>query len=97
MNEVKRILLLRKYFLKTEPNNMCVFFSFTAVNCGTLTNPGNGRVSHTAGTMFRQTATYSCNAGYKLLGNSTRTCQATRLWSGSVPTCLGKSLLALYM
>ena len=59
----------------------------TAVDCGTLSNPLNGQVSHTSGTTFRQTATYSCNTGYNLVGDSTRTCQATGEWSGSEPTC----------
>ena len=57
------------------------------VNCGTLTNLTNGQVSHTAGTTFGQPATYSCNPGYNLMGNSTRTCQATGEWSGSDPSC----------
>ena len=65
----------------------------TAVNCGTLTNPTNGQVSYTAGTIIRQTATYSCNRGYNLVGNRTHTCQATGLWSESAPTCLGMLLL----
>ena len=29
----------------------------TAVNCGTLSNPANGRVSHTAGTTYGQPPT----------------------------------------
>ena len=61
----------------------------TAVDCGTLTNPANGNVSQTAGTTFRKTANYSCNTGYNLVGDSNRTCQATRMWSGSAPTCQG--------
>ena len=63
-----------------------VLFS-TVVDCGTLTNPANGQVSNTAGTTFGQTATYSCNTGYNLMGDSIHTCQATGNWSGSVPTC----------
>ena len=59
----------------------------TAVDCNALTNPANGQVSHTAGTTFGQTATYSCNTGYNLVGDSTRTCEATGMWSGSEPTC----------
>ena len=57
------------------------------MNCGTLTNPANGHVSHTAGTTYGRRATYSCNTGYNLVGGGTRTCQATRVWSGSAPTC----------
>ena len=64
-------------------------FFYIAVNCGTLTNPTNGRVIHTGGTTFGQTATYSCNTGYDLVGDSVRTCQATRVWSGSAPACQG--------
>ena len=67
----------------------------TAVDCGTLTNPANGSVSYSSGTTFRQTATYSCNTGYNLVGSSTRTCQATRRWSGSAPTCPRMLLLKL--
>ena len=59
------------------------------VDCGVPTNPTNGHVSHTGGTTFGQTATYSCNTGYRLLGGSIRTCQATRRWSASAPTCQG--------
>ena len=61
----------------------------TAVDCGNLTDPANGSVNHTAGTSLGQTATYSCNTGYNLVGDSTRTCQATGNWSGSAPTCQG--------
>ena len=62
------------------------------MNCGTLTNPANGRVSHTAGTTFGRTATYSCNTGYSLVGDSTRMCQTTGVWSRSAPTCQGMLL-----
>ena len=53
------------------------------MDCGTLTDPTNGQVSHTAGTTFEQTATYSCDRGYNLVGGSTRTCQATGVRSVS--------------
>ena len=62
---------------------------YIAVDCGTLTNPANGQVTYTAGTLFGQTATYSCDSGYNLVGESVRTCQATGVWSGSAPTCQG--------
>ena len=63
------------------------FLILTAVDCGTLTNPSSGYIVHIAGTTFGQTVTYTCNAGYNLVGGSTRTCQATGVWSGSEPTC----------
>ena len=54
-----------------------------------MTDPANGNVTHTSGTTFAQTATYSCNIGYNLVGDSNRTCQATGNWSESAPTCQG--------
>ena len=69
---------------------------FTAVDCGTLTNPVNGQVSHTGRTTFGQTATYSCDTGYILVGDSNRTCQATGVWSGSEPICQSMLLKELY-
>ena len=67
----------------------------TAVDCSTLPDPANGSVSHTTGTTFGQTATYSCNPGYNLVGDCTRVCQATTVWSGSAPTCQCMLLLKL--
>ena len=57
------------------------------MDCDTLTDPANGQVSHPR-TTLGQTATYSCNTGYNLVGDSTRMCQAMG-WSGSAPTCQG--------
>ena len=67
------------------------------MDCGSLTDPANGQVDHTAGTTLGQTATYSCNTGYNLVGDSTRTCQATGEWSGSEPTCAGTITLFSYV
>ena len=68
----------------------------TVVDCGTLSNPLNGQVNHTAGTTFGETATYSCNTGLNLVGDSTRTCQATGAWSGSKPTCQRMLLISSF-
>ena len=70
-----------------------IFLLSTVEDCGPLTNPANGQVSHTSGTTFGQTATYSCDAGYNLMGGSTRMCQADGMWSGSEPTCQSMLLL----
>ena len=61
----------------------------TVVDCRSLNAPANGGVTYTSGTTFGNTTTYSCNTGYNLVGNSVRTCQATRNWSGSAPACQG--------
>ena len=73
---------------------MCFFLA--AVNCGNLIDPANGQVDHTAGTTVGQTATYSCNTGYNLVGDSTRTCQAEGDWSGNAPICEGMLLHYVY-
>ena len=70
-----------------------ILLILTVVDCGNLTDPVNGSVTLTAGTTFRQTAIYSCNTDYNLVGNSSRTCQATGEWSGSAPTCQSMSLM----
>ena len=62
------------------------------MDCNALPNPANGQVS-TNRTTFGETAAYSCNTGYNLVGDSNRTCQATGMWSGSEPTCQGMLLL----
>ena len=59
------------------------------MDCGSLPDPANGQVDHTAGTSLEQTAIYSCNTGYTLVGDSTRTCEAIGNWSGSAPICQG--------
>ena len=68
---------------------MMLFLSLTVVDCGSLTDPANGQVTHVAGTALGQTATYSCDTGYNLVGDSTRTCQAEGNWTGSAATCQG--------
>ena len=56
------------------------------VNCRTLSPPANGQVTQT-GTEFESTAEYSCDAGFRLIGNDTIVCQADGTWSDP-PTCI---------
>ncbi len=62
----------------------------TAVDCGALSNPDNGTVDTSSGTTFMNTATYTCTAGYSLVGVSSRTCAADGDWTTAAPTCLGE-------
>ena len=55
--------------------------------CGDLSNPKDGSVS-TDKTTVGGTATYSCNTGFELDGDTTRTCQNDRNWNGSAPLCI---------
>ncbi|XP_019863662.1 PREDICTED: CUB and sushi domain-containing protein 1-like isoform X3 [Amphimedon queenslandica] len=57
------------------------------IDCGDLSDIANGEVSIAPDTMLGSNATYSCNDGYTLQGDSVRTCQASGQWSGSEPTC----------
>ena len=70
------------------------------IRCQSLTQPSNGAVTISSGThgvtLGRgATATYSCNTGYGLVGQATRTCVVTNggttgTWSGSQPACQGE-------
>ena len=73
------------------------FFHSTVVDCRTLHTTTNGQVSYPNRTTFRQIATYSCNTGYNLVGDSTRRCQADGMWSGSEPTCISEPNLTLHL
>ncbi len=49
---------------------------------------------YSTGTVDKRTvntvANYSCNIGYTLSGDTTRTCVSDRQWSGSAPLCQGE-------
>ena len=45
-------------------------------------------------TTFQAVATYSCISGYSLVGDSIRTCQANGSWSGQIPQCSRKIVIA---
>ena len=60
----------------------------SAVNCGNLSDPENGRVTQT-GTGFDAVATYTCNNFYGLSSYIRRVCQGDGSWTGTEPTCEG--------
>ena len=62
----------------------------SAVDCGSLPDPENGRVKAVSGTTYNNTVQYSCNAGYMLIGEEMRTCQSNLSWIPPAPYCVGK-------
>ena len=80
-----------QYFLAAElTSNTSLFVLhrlFSAAVCCNLDDPDNGQVE-LSNTTVGSTANYTCNQDYILSnGNSTRTCEANRQWSGSPPSC----------
>ena len=73
---------------------ICLDLMFTVI-CRNLTKPVNGTVTYSDPTIPRDegsTATYSCNTGNILVGNSERTCLVSG-WNGHDPQCKGKDRL----
>ena len=52
----------------------------------TLSPPANGAVSITTG-VTGDSATYSCDPGYNLIGATSTLCQTNSAWSNPAPTC----------
>ena len=72
--------------------------------CQDLLTIGNGSVNysivvyHVNGRRpFNTTATYTCIPGYKLIGETTRTCQSDKIWSGQEPTCDSKWFISIVL
>ena len=59
------------------------------IQCPGLPTIPNGAVDTSGGTNYKCTAVYTCDTGYILNGNITRTCQEDANWSGIQPTCDG--------
>ena len=80
---------LKIYFhsMKFHWNSKLISIINAAVDCGQPESPDpNGAVSVDE-TTLGNTATYSCNSGYNLVGSSTVTCLASGQWSDGAPTC----------
>ena len=59
---------------------------FGLSDCGNPNNLGNGTLYYT-NTTFNATVTYTCDIGYRLLGNNTNTCDESGTWVGDIPAC----------
>ena len=71
--------------------NLCISLVFYIVQCPTLATPTNGgRLCLLMSGIipsYEDTCTFSCDIGYELTGNDTRTCQSDGSWSGSDVMC----------
>ena len=70
---------------------MRMYFSFLIATCPLLTNPNNGMIHCSLGgdgvPNPGETCTYTCNSGFQLIVNDTRTCYNNGSWSGSDAKC----------
>ena len=64
----------------------------SAKNCGELALD-DGSVVYSSGTTYNSVATYSCDEGYELVGDTTRQCGADGQWTGAKPQCTGTKTL----
>lgn len=70
------------------------FSVFIAAYCSPPNYPVNGSVHSLTGTKLGSTLRFSCDQGYRLIGQSsatcTRTAQGTHQWNAPVPLCQGR-------
>ena len=59
----------------------------SVADCKNLTSFQNGQVKMPQ-LAFKSVASFSCNSGYRLLGNGTVVCQESGTWS-DIPECQG--------
>ena len=57
--------------------------------CPDLSNPANGMVT-VMGTSVGDTASYTCNDGFELIGSMSVTCTSDGTWSDEPPMCRRK-------
>lgn len=72
------------------------FIYLLAAYCSPPSNPVNGSVHSLTGTKLGSTLRFSCDEGFRLIGQSsatcTRTAQGIYQWNAPVPLCQSKSL-----
>ncbi|XP_077971175.1 sushi, von Willebrand factor type A, EGF and pentraxin domain-containing protein 1-like isoform X2 [Styela clava] len=61
--------------------------SCSLIRCGAQESPMHGSVSCSAGDAYSSTCTFTCNTGYRLLGDKAATCEKAGLWKGTTPVC----------
>ena len=82
----------RKLTSQHAPWEGRILYTFSPLSialCPDLTDPANGAVMMT-GNSVDDTATYTCDIGYELVGVMTVTCQSDRMWDNPPPVCRRK-------
>jgi len=66
-------------------------FVYYTVLCPLLADPDNGMINCSLGddgvSSYEDTCSFTCNTGYELTSNDTRSCQSNGSWSGSNDVC----------
>ena len=61
------------------------------MSCSSLTDPNIGMINCSMEDdrvpSYEDTCSFTCNTGYELTGNDTRTCQSDGIWSGTEMMC----------
>ena len=68
---------------QTDSSFVCIFFLLSAIRCEALQQPPNGEISYSKPpdknrVDWNEHANYSCDGGFALAGNMTRTCGYSR-------------------
>ena len=63
-----------------------VYADACCIGCKVPGKPANGMRSFQS-TAIGSTVMYTCDDGFKLVGDKSRSCLDTGLWNGSVPAC----------
>ena len=80
-------------FPSLPPPPLCYNYNtFSVQECSLLPSPDNGSVS-VAELVPDSLARYSCNGGFRLVGDSYRVCLRNENWSGKEPFC-GKCIVS---
>ena len=78
-----------------------MYFIKSLVSCPLLDDPSNGTINCSLGDdevpSYEDTCSFTCDTGYELSGNDTRTCQSDGSWSGSDVVCRRSELLLTYV
>lgn len=60
------------------------------IDCGSISVPLNGAIAYETDTRLDSIAEFSCERGFRLIGDAARTCLASGDWSLSSPSCKSK-------